>query len=576
MMVSTCQGYRPLLSAAMDGETTYKEDLIISEHLQDCAECRETYAAYRLLRQQFQGLSQPQTPASLRVAVMARVNNRAARPLGGTRRAGRLGPLAGLGQKLSLGLAALVVLIFGSMIIAGLLRTASEPFEVQGQPVADTDEQKIIVAFSRPVDKDFVLANASDLFLVKDGAGQTLAIDFDHIKVDGERVELPFKQEAARINENENIKVVVNPAIKDQSGTRVANPGSKDAKVSAPLPAPTSTPLPTSTPVPVPSATRVPATAIVANTAKPEPTAPPPTIVPATIAPATPTVVRTTVPATVATTRPVTTTVAVTTKPAQTTSPAATTKPAQTTVTAAVTVTTTTSLPVTTSISTTPATPALTVKPVVTSTSTPVTSSATPEVTVAITPTVTAKPAVTLRSDACALDLAQSFDTIFNNRSDVALKTGCPTDEEAKASLVYQSFQRGFMLWHKQSGWIYVFYHNGNWTRFVALKSSSLPPPPLTANVGAKVTAKNTVSAAPISDCTFAPVRELGNIWLSRPAVQAGLGCALSPETTNGGGLYQPFKGGLMFFNPVALNGRRIYAAYLDGTYTDLPDIAHD
>lgn len=540
-MDPNCQRCRHLLSAAMDGETNPSEDSFIRRHLATCEDCLEVQAAYRQIRSQMRTLSRPVPPPQLRTAVMARTRGQG--QVVPRSRGGSLRPRFSLSQSLALGALGLLVVIFGTLVIIGVLRSTSS-LQVAGQPEVVAGTQTIIVPFNSPLDEDFIKANAQslELFEVKDAQGNPLEIDYARIQVSGSKVELPVKD---RINENQKIEVEVKPEVKASNGTSLNSVVRQTVKITTPTPTPViTTPPPTNT-APAPTAT-----AVITTTAAPTvtsgtgnggppatPTVPLPTAVPVTATPG-PTATRTP-------TTPTPTAVATTPAP---------------TVTVTATVGATPTIAVTPTI-----TPTVTATPTITAT---VTDSPTP----AVTPTVTTvAPTATPLSAACQVTLQRGFGKLYNDRPDIAQKIGCPTAEENQASLVYQPFQHGFMLWHKQSGQIYVFYSNGSWVRFADPGPGELPTPAPTAP-GATPVPTITPTPTPVTGCSFSPVRGFGNIWATRPTVRNALGCPLVAESGTDGGAFQPFAKGVMYFSPIASNGRRDYVLFNDTTFQDVLD----
>jgi hypothetical protein len=350
-MDANCEHCCLLLSAAMDGETNPAEEAFIRQHLATCPECQATETAYRQLRTQMRGLSHPVPPPQLRGAVMSRVR--------GEKRSG-----LGRGQRLALGVLGLLVVLFGGLIILGIIQN-NPSFQVEGQPLAVTGSQTIVVNFNRQLDASFIMANAEklDLFSVKDADGHPLKIDFSSIKVEGNKVELSVKD---RLKDNQPIEVVVKPEVKDSNGAALNNTVQRTTKSATPTPSPvattvglTTTAPPTNTPLP--SITPTVGTPTTLVTATSGPTSPATTPLPATTSGATPTVTGS---------PSVTTTVTV--------SPTLTTTPTVTT-TVGVTPSLTTTPPVTGTVTVTPT----------------ITTEATPGVTVQVTPTLTAIPTIT-------------------------------------------------------------------------------------------------------------------------------------------------------------------------------------
>ena len=546
-MDANCLRCRQLLSAAMDGEATPQEIAFVRQHMTTCPDCREAQAAYNNLRSRFQTLPQPLPPPQLRMAVMSRLNGDArAIPLGRKPVAG-LSPFLSLGQKLTVVAMAAVILVLGGLVVLSVLR--SPAFEVIDQQ-ADLTDQKVLMTFSQPVDATYIMANPQ-LFEIKNDQGQSIPITKDDIKVqnDGKTVEIDLPQGVLK-PDDKKIEVNVKPDVKAQDGKTIKNPGPKEATV---LPVKATPTLRPATSTPKPSATSVPNTATPVQTTPPA-TTPGVTTAPVIIPPATTVAPSTTAPPTTrrpttapATTPPATTVVLTTTVVPTTTIVATTQPPPQTT-----------PPPATTVVPTTTVAPVTTVAPITTTIATPTTATvpATSDTTPAVT-TVVSSPSPTLRSEACKVTLRRDFGKLYNERAEVGSKIGCPTLEEAQASLSYQAFQRGFMLLHRQTGSIYVFYNNGSWERLSDPGSATPGGSP-------------TPSAA--TGCASVPGRSFGNVWTATPGVRAALGCPLGSEGATTGAAFQSFDRGAMFFNPIAANGRRVYVLYNDSTYLDAVD----
>lgn len=588
-----CLRCRHLLSAAMDGEATFNETEYVRKHLESCPDCRETQQAYNNLRAQFRLSPAPEPPLALRMAVMSRMNGKKAvyanrKPVVG------LSPLLAPWQK-GLFAAAVLVLVFVAGFFLSLL-LVGQPFEVEGQPVADTADQKVVIIFTRPVDRNFIMANAPALFSIKDAQNKPLQIDTANIVIDGNRVELPIKRESGQLQENEQIQVVVAPDIKDEKGAAVANPGPKVAVVATQAPnvasnntrpgqtqvvAVVTTTVPAASPTGV-TTTAPPAAQVTTQAGNPASTAGPPattaapstgaasttgtTAAPTTARPATaspgatvsPTAAVTTTVATTATASP---TVAVTTTapagtslpspstPVTTTAPASTAPPSPTsqptaTGTASPTVPLTTAPP--TARPTTPATlpPTATGTPVVSGTATVAPSTVpdtiTPSTTVS-TPAASPSPSATVCEP---VDLGSGFDKLYQN---VQARLGCPTSAPAKAAFTYQVFQKGSMLYFQQTGRIYVFYNFGGWASYRAAGAVAVPP---TATPAPSVTPG---SATPDpTGCSLKPRGSFGILWSNNQAVQTSLGCPVDVDASTTGGLSQNFSRGMMLYNPLA------------------------
>lgn len=556
-MDATCQRCRSLLSAAMDDELTPGEENFVRQHVLTCEDCREAQAAYGGIRRQMRTLTHPAPPAALRAAVFTAIReDRMASRAGARLATKQTRPNSGgwlsifsTGQKLAVGIAAVAMVFFTGLIVYGLLRTT--PFQVE-EPVANVSAQTVTVVFSRPLDKDYVIANAPELFKLTDEKGNKLDIEWDKIKVEGDRVELPVNKTTTPLNANEKLQVEVKPDIRDEAGTKLNNPGPKIAKIVNVAPTATNSPRPVET-TPVPPS----------PTTGPTNTAPPPTTTPVvtTVAPTTAAPTSTPEPATTAV---VNTTVAaqpptqvVTTPPNRvpTVTPTPPNRvPTVTPVTVVVTSTVAPSVPP----ATVTATPVVTPTVVVTPTAT---VAPTPTFTPVVTPTETPAPTTVAPTTAapttvatCPVEVRRGFGKVYNENPDIAARIGCPSVEEAQASLAYENFQRGFMLWHGQTGLIFVFYNNGTWQSFSDPGSGSGgTPTPTPSGTG----------------CSFSPVSGFGYIWAKYPNVRNSIGCPTNTEAGTDLGAYQPFARGRMFFNPLT---NRIYVLYSNGSYVNLPN----
>ncbi|HEX2912591.1 MAG TPA: zf-HC2 domain-containing protein [Chloroflexia bacterium] len=602
-----CKRYRPLLSALLDNDISRREEVLVQQHLISCADCRDVLASYRNISQKIHSLSHPLPPTQLRTAVMARTRGEQVVVVGRKPVRG-LNPLLSGTQKLAVGLTALVVVVLVGILVTGVLTT--QPFEVNGPVIADATDQKIVVAFSRPVDKEYVLAHANELFTVTDEQGKPIQLDLSRITVEdnGTKVELGVQRDTTPIEPSSSLQVSVKPSVKDAKGTPLSD--DKGKPLSAPVERTVQVIVP-ATKTPVPASATATSGSTATATAVPATTVGNPDTSPGGSPAATPTVITATpviTPTATATVQPATSTPAVTA----------------------------TSTPGATATSTPGITATVPVTGTVSGTGTPVPGTSTPAV------TVTPGPTVTPPANACVVALRNYFGQVYNTVSGVAARIGCPTAVEAQASLTYQRFQNGYMLWYKQSGWIYVFYNNGNWTRFqdpgpavpTPTATATTTPSPTatiapTATLGGEVTrnpaattsapgATPTINSTPAptatsistfattaattstaattvppgqtttpsaslnrfaaaastvsTTCTVVPQGSIGNVWSTFTVLQKTLGCALAAEQSSDGGAFQPFERGQMFFNPLATDGRPILVVFFDGTYMSMPD----
>ena len=574
METPECLRCRHLLSAAMDGEATFNETEFVRNHLAGCPDCREAQQAYNSLRAQLRLLPTPEPPVALRTAVMSRVNGKKAayasrRPVAG------LHPLLAPWQKGVFAAAVLILVFVSGFILSMVLR--GQAFAVEGQPVADTADQKVIIIFTRPVDRNYIMENAQALFSIKDAKNNPLQIDTANIVIKGNRVELPIKRDSGQLQENEQIQVVVAPDIKDDKGVAIANPGPKVAVAATQAPdvaaktkpgqvvAVATTPVPlASTPAPVTTAVPQTTAPVVQPNSNPTSTTAPPGN---TAAP----------PTTEATTTAVTT-AASTTSPATTAGPTLTPAPVTATVATSPTVPVTTtvvtspspSVPVSTtagatpSVSPSPSAPASTATVPPTATKTPAKTTApvtrTPVITATVpagpstspgtlTPSTTVSPPSTSPSTtavACKpVELGPGFEKLY---LDAETRLGCPVSAPAKSGFTYQVFQKGSMLYYQQTGRIYVFYNFGGWASYRATGPVVVPPTTTAANT--TITSGSVTPA--LTGCSLTPRGSFATLWGSNQAVQSSLGCPVAIDSSTSGGLTQNFSRGFMLYNPLA------------------------
>jgi hypothetical protein len=576
METTECLRCRHLLSAAMDGEATFNETEFVRKHLGGCPDCREAQQAYNSLRAQLRLLPTPEPPVALRRAVMSRINGKNA-VYAGRRPVAGLHPLLAPWQKGVFAAAVLALVFVSGFIFSMLLR--AQAFAVEGQPVADTADQKVIIIFTRPVDRNYIMENAPTLFSIKDAENNPLQIDTANIVIEGNRVELPIKRDSGRLQENEQIQVVVAPEIKDDKGAAVSNPGPKVAIAATQAPdvatktkpgqvvAFATTPVPPASTTAAPTATAPQATApVVQPNGNPTPPSAPPgsTATPSTTAVTTAAVTATS-PATTAgptaSTAPVTTPVATSpTVPATTTvsvspspsvpvstttgatpsvSPSSTALPPTTPATATVPPTATKTPPITTA--------PVTRTPVITTTS-PAGPSTGPGT---LTPSTTVgfPSAVPSTSEAACkpVELGPGFEKLY---LDVETRLGCPTSAPVKSGFTYQVFQKGSMLYYQQTGRIYVFYNFGGWATYRATGAVAVPP--TTAPTPTNKTATPGSATPDPTGCSLKPRGSFATLWNSNQAVQSSLGCPVAMDSSTSGGLTQGFSRGFMLYNPLA------------------------
>ncbi|NWJ95309.1 MAG: protein kinase [Chloroflexi bacterium] len=182
------------------------------------------------------------------------------------------------------------------------------------------------------------------------------------------------------------------------------------------------------------------------------------------------------------------------------------------------------------------------------------TFTATPNPTFTATPNPT--PTFTATSIPCGIAARRGFGQIYTTHREVAQKLGCPAQAEELATLAYEAFNGGFMLYSQIADQIYAFYssgESGTWQGFPNTFRFSDPPPTPFA-----------------SGCATLPINGFYKVWATNPTVRNRLGCPLQPENSSAGAASQKFANGTMFFYPNTRNGPRVYVLYKDGNYLDL------
>ncbi len=112
-----------------------------------------------------------------------------------------------------------------------------------------------------------------------------------------------------------------------------------------------------------------------------------------------------------------------------------------------------------------------------------------------------------------------------------------PSDAPAEAFPIpvsFQQFERGFMIWHRDSGYIWVFFgRTGGQMRSLSLdRYAELPENPVTSTPPAG---------------RFKPEFGFGKVWGNFPGIRAALGWATTPESSYDMG-YSPTDSNTFYF----------------------------
>ncbi|HEX2914010.1 MAG TPA: serine/threonine-protein kinase [Chloroflexia bacterium] len=160
----------------------------------------------------------------------------------------------------------------------------------------------------------------------------------------------------------------------------------------------------------------------------------------------------------------------------------------------------------------------------------------------------------------CAFSTRRGFGQVYATHATLVQKLGCPTEDEQQATLAYQPFENGAMLYVQASDQILVLFgkgDNGSWQIYPnSFRFSDPTPTPFPNPFG----------------CTIAPINGFNKLWANDSSVRSKLGCATAPENSSGFGASQRFERGTMFYYPTARNGQRIYVLTSDGQFVDLPN----
>jgi serine/threonine protein kinase len=147
----------------------------------------------------------------------------------------------------------------------------------------------------------------------------------------------------------------------------------------------------------------------------------------------------------------------------------------------------------------------------------------------------------------CSLAPGETFRNIWLGLS-VMQRIGCPENQEHVSWTAEQLFQKGYMLWRKDTNQIYVLYNDDTWRGYAntwhegePVKLGYAPPPGL-----------------------YEPIMGFGKVWREKlGGPNAKIGWALEEEGGFDNSL-QDFQGGAMFFS-THIGARVTIVLYNDG-----------
>ncbi len=155
-----CRKVRELAGTTRMSEWTAEQKRMVAEHVKECSECRRFVAEMQLLARATAGLERPRAPEGLASAVAARIAARRRRGLL-ERLAEIFGPVPAWAP-VAAGVAVLVLVAFGAVMIAGHIGPAGGGAAVSGQvSVASADQAfaELLVSLHRQVAGAEVLAD---------------------------------------------------------------------------------------------------------------------------------------------------------------------------------------------------------------------------------------------------------------------------------------------------------------------------------------------------------------------------------------------------------------------------------
>jgi hypothetical protein len=118
----------------------------------------------------------------------------------------------------------------------------------------------------------------------------------------------------------------------------------------------------------------------------------------------------------------------------------------------------------------------------------------------------------------CPATPTGGFGTLFTTDPSIRQQLGCPVSStNVQLNAATQNFEFGFMVWMAGTpGYIYAFYPNGTYTRFLDTFVEGVDPV--------------STGALPPNPNVYEPVRGFGKVWRTFPEVQTTLGWATGGE----------------------------------------------
>ncbi len=163
------------------------------------------------------------------------------------------------------------------------------------------------------------------------------------------------------------------------------------------------------------------------------------------------------------------------------------------------------------------------------------------------TPTFTATPSPSATRISCPQPITTTL-TIFLEGNPASNTLGCPRAEAMTTAAAWEPFERGLLLWRKDSNLIYVLRPDETWF--------------LTGNTWRDGDSPYDPTIVPPADL-YQPVRGFGNVWREQPGVREALGWATAEEAGFTATL-QEFTGGQVWYNP---ERQTWVILFNDGTY---------
>jgi len=493
-----CRECRALISAFIDGEATYEENVRLRQHLATCADCQATLDAYRSIGGQIRALPALHAPIHLTESIYSQTIDAEPRRL--FLLTSRLG--------YSLAAVASVLLIFvvaAYLIIGGYERgvdpavASSEPANLQTWPM----QQAVRIEFNKDMDKDSVEAA---LGIFPPGEEERLVITWDdNTLVIGANP--PFKPDT-------DYEIKISTEATDKWGNPLKQPFQLGFTTSSSLatlqtPTPESVVTPTQDdPVATEPASVVTEPATATATQEPRDDQPPATTAPSTPSPG---------PG-----GPVTGTAVVPNDPVEPTATQTQPRPAATpTPTEQVAIIEPTATP----------------SPTATNTPVPPTATATPtQVAPTATATATAttpiEPTPSPTSD--SIPVLGAIGEIYWRDQAVQERLGKPIAAATNVAIDQLDFQRGVMLTNDARDSVYVLKNGGGWEIFGIPSGESPTPEWLEGDI-------------------YVPGGTFGLVWRSDPALAETVGYALAEYPIGYTGTVQQFESGRMIATPTTV-----------------------